>query len=91
MRYVLFYDVAEDSRSRAQLHFAEHRARWIEFQARGTLLLIGPFTEPVPGGAMAVFTTREAAEEFARSDPFVRHGVVRAWHIREWDEALSGP
>lgn len=37
---------------------------------------------------MAVFTTRDAAEEFAAGDPFVRNGVVRHWHIREWSEAL---
>jgi uncharacterized protein YciI len=27
-------------------------------------------------------------EEFAEGDPFVLNGVVRAWHIREWDEAF---
>jgi len=36
---------------------------------------------------MAVFTTPEAAEEFVNGDPFVLHGVVRRWQIREWDEA----
>jgi hypothetical protein len=39
-------------------------------------------------GAMGIFTTREAAEEFVRGDPFVRHGVVRSWTIKEWNEAL---
>jgi uncharacterized protein YciI len=34
--------------------------------------------------------SRQAAEEFARNDPFVVHGVVRGWSIREWNEALSG-
>ena len=34
---------------------------------------------------------REAAEEFAQSAPFVRHGVVRDWSIREWNEAISEP
>jgi uncharacterized protein YciI len=39
-------------------------------------------------GAMSIFTTRDAAEEFVRGDPFVLHGVVRNWTIREWNEAL---
>ena len=39
---------------------------------------------------MAVFTSREAAEEFAKGDPFVLNGVVRSWHVREWGEALAG-
>jgi uncharacterized protein len=35
---------------------------------------------------MAVVTTREAAEEFMSGDPFVIHGVVSGWQIREWRE-----
>jgi uncharacterized protein YciI len=38
---------------------------------------------------MAIFTTRQAAEEFVRGDPFVLHGVVRRYVIREWNEALT--
>jgi uncharacterized protein YciI len=37
---------------------------------------------------MAIFTSREAAEEFVRGDPFVVNGLVRSWHIREWDETF---
>ena len=37
---------------------------------------------------MGIFTTRAAAEEFVRGDPFVLHGVVRNWTTREWNEAL---
>ena len=29
------------------------------------------------------------AEEFAKDDPFVLNNVVRAWHIREWNEVLT--
>jgi uncharacterized protein len=87
VRYVLLYQSAEDVAVKAPLHFAAHRARWSEFQDRGTLLLIGPFIDQ--SGAMAVFTTREAAEEFAQGDPFVVNGVVSSWQIREWNEALT--
>ncbi len=37
---------------------------------------------------MAVFSTREAAEEFVRGDPFVLHGVISKWTILDWNEAL---
>ena len=50
--------------------------------------MIGPFANALEDGAMGIFTTREAAEEFVRGDPFVLHGVVRNWAIREWNEAL---
>jgi uncharacterized protein YciI len=49
--------------------------------------MVGPFVDPREG-AMSVFTTREAAEEFAAGDPFVLNGVVRSWRIYEWNEVL---
>ena len=88
MRYVLLYESGDDVAEKAPLHFPAHRARWQEFRDKGTLLLIGPFTDQ--SGAMGVFTTREAAEEFAANDPFVLQGVIKAWQIREWREALAG-
>lgn len=88
MRYVLIYDSADDVAQTAPVHFAAHRARWQEFEADGTLLLIGPYSDQ--SGALAVFTTREAAEEFAHGDPFVLNGVVRSWSVKEWAEALGG-
>jgi uncharacterized protein YciI len=89
VKYLLIYTSADDVAEKAPLHFAAHRARWAEFRANGTLLLIGPYADQ--SGALAVLTTREAAEEFARSDPFVLHGVVREWSVREWLGALGGP
>ena len=88
MKAVVFYESAAGLAEKAPLHMAEHRARWREFADRGELLMIGPFAHAQEDGAMAIFTTREAAEEFVRGDPFVLHGVIRNWNIREWNEAL---
>lgn len=88
MKYVLFYESAGAPADLIQQHFPAHRARWHEFHQAGSLLLIGPFTD---GGAMSVFSSRAAAEEFAAGDPFVLHGVIGNWHIREWSEALLNP
>jgi uncharacterized protein YciI len=49
--------------------------------------MVGPFANPQEG-AMAIFTTREAAESFAEGDPFVVNGVVSHWVVREWNEAI---
>ena len=87
MKYVLFYESSLDGLAKAPVHFAAHQARWKEFHDRGTLLMVGPFGDPRQG-AMALFTTDEAAREFAQSDPFVLNGVVSQWHVREWNEAL---
>ena len=88
MKAVVFYDSGPDVAARAPAHMAGHRSRWAEFGRRGDLLMIGPFANAQEDGAMAIFTTREAAEEFVRGDPFVLNGVVRNWFIRDWIEAL---
>jgi uncharacterized protein YciI len=86
-KYVLFYESSPDVLTKAPLFAAQHRALWEEFYKDGALLMIGPFTSPEEG-AMGVFSTREAAEEFVQRDPFVHNGVVARWSIREWHEAL---
>jgi uncharacterized protein YciI len=95
MKAVVFYESADDVAVKARPHFAAHSARWKEFADRGELLMIGPFANAQEDGSMGIFATRAAAEEFVRGDPFVLHGVIRNWTIREWNEALvpgpSGP
>jgi len=89
VKYVVFYQSAPAAVPIARLHFPAHRARYEDFHARGALLMIGTFANPQEEGSMAIFTTREAAEEFVSDDPFVVHGVVSNWEIREWNEALA--
>jgi hypothetical protein len=87
VKYVLFYESAGGSAELIQQHAAAHRARWAEFHEAGSLLLIGPFADG--SGAMGVFSSRAAAEEFAAGDPFVLHGIAASWHVKEWMEALT--
>lgn len=89
MKYVLFYDSSPDVASKAPVHYPAHRTRVEAFHERGTLLMIGTFANAQDDGSMAVFTTRDAAEEFAIEDPFVLNGVVARWRIREWNEVLA--
>jgi uncharacterized protein YciI len=88
MKVVMFYEVASDGLSKAHIHFEAHRARLNAFHARGALLMAGPFANPAEG-AMGIFTSREAAEEFIQGDPFVVNGVVAKWSLREWNEVLA--
>jgi uncharacterized protein YciI len=88
MKYVLFYEAAPDFRSKVLVHIEAHRALWRSFSADGRLLMIGPFADEPAGGAMGVFTSRGAAEDFVARDPFVASGLVAKWTVREWMEAL---
>jgi uncharacterized protein len=82
IRYVLSYESGD--LSQAPANFPAHRARFTEAMERGVLLSLGAFTDG--SGSLAVFTSREAAEEFVAGDPFVLNGVVSKWLVREWRE-----
>ena len=87
-RYLLLYESPPSARARVPEFFPAHSAYADEFRVRhpGALVMIGPFPETEDGqpGAMSIFTSREAAEEFAPSDPFVVNRVVARWYIRRW-------
>lgn len=83
MKTLMFYELAPDGIVKAQAHFATHRTRLAEFHAKGTLLMAGPYGSP-PVGALGIFTSRAAAEEFVAGDPFVLNGVVADYSFHEW-------
>ncbi|WP_369138908.1 YciI family protein [Modestobacter versicolor] len=89
MKHVMSYRAVEDFLPLAMQHGPDHVTRLHEFRDRGVLLMAGTLDEPMNGDALAVFTTREAAEEFIAGDPFVVHGVVAQWTVRPWDEVLA--
>lgn len=69
--------------------YPRHKAFLDQFLSRGEVVGVGPFTDP-EGGNMALFRTREAAEAFAKSDPFLLEGVVKEYQIKDWaDQMLS--
>jgi uncharacterized protein len=87
MKIVSFYELAPDALPNIQTHFPAHRARLDDFHARGLLIAAGPLGNP-PEGALAIFTSREAAEEFIHGDPFVTNGLVSKWRLVEWNAAF---
>jgi uncharacterized protein len=88
VKYLLSYEPVDDVLSKAPEHFPAHSARLDDFHGRGVLLMVGTFSDPQEG-SLSIFTSREAAEEFVADDPFIHHGVIRSWQIREWDEVLA--
>lgn len=89
--WVVLYEGVGDPAlmDKARELYPEHRARLDAAHAQGTLLMVGPFGDPVHEGAMSVWSSREAAEEFVAGDPFVVHGRVPRWHLRQWNETFS--
>jgi uncharacterized protein YciI len=84
--FVLFYESADDVMTRAAAVYPAHAEHVDQFVTAGELLAVGTFADPQADGAMSVFRSRDAAERFAASDPFVAEGVVASWTIKEWNE-----
>jgi uncharacterized protein len=88
--FLLFYDVVPDYATRRQPFRAEHlQAAWAA-QSRGELILAGALANPADG-AVFLFAgeSPQAAEAFARADPYVREGIVTRWRVREWTTVVG--
>ena len=96
MDYLLIYDYTADYPERRGPFRDQHLALAWAAQAEGILILAGVLTHPTDG---AVFHFKcdspGAIEAFVQADPYVQHGLVTRWQIREWvtavGEAASSP
>ena len=88
MMYILFYDYGENAFERRAPYRDEHLGLANAAHARGDVVLAGAFTDPLDGAAL-VFRTREAAEAFPQTDPYVASGLVTGWRIREWNVVVG--
>jgi uncharacterized protein len=90
MHHILFYDVVENFTDKRTEFRAAHLAGVREAFERGDLVLAGALAEPADG-AVLVFRgpTSELAERFARNDPYVRNGLVKAWRVRKWATVIG--
>jgi len=90
MHYLLSYEVVPDYVARRARFRDEHLALAEKAVARGELVLGGAVGDPVEG-AVLLFQgeSPEAAERFARSDPYVRNGLVTGWRVRLWNTVVG--
>ena len=65
--------------------YPRHKAVVDTFKARGEVIGIGPFADR---GNMGIFRTREAAEAFAKQDPFILEGLVKSFVILDWNDTM---
>jgi len=57
---------------------------------RGEVAMGGALGDPADC-ALLVFRGQspDAAEAFAKADPYVKHGLVKAWRIRKWNTVVG--
>jgi len=65
--------------------YPRHSTYVQEFAKGGQIWMIGTFGDPMVQGSMAIFRSRDAAEEFLANDPFTTEGLVYRAELREWD------
>ena len=84
-RQILFYDYVADILERRGPYREAHLAGIQAGRESGQVVMAGPLGDP-PHGAMIVFgdVGRSTIEAFARSDPYVKAGLVAAWRVEPW-------
>lgn len=93
--YVIFFTTKFNSmdeiKEKAPKALEDHLSRSNQLHRQGKVLMAGAFRnnpgEPIK--TMAVFYTREDAEEFAMGDPFLLIGMVSEWRIEQWANILK--
>ena len=85
MKAVVIGEGSGASRDAIMAVYPRHKAVVDAFKERGEVIGIGPFADR---GNMAIFRTREAAEEFTRQDPFILEGLVKSYVIRDWNDTM---
>jgi uncharacterized protein YciI len=86
----LVYELVDDYLDRRPPLRAEHLAKAEAARERGELVLAGALAEPVDKALLVwAETARDAAQQFARSDPYVVNGLVKRWTIQPWNVVVG--
>jgi uncharacterized protein YciI len=85
MHYLLFYDAVDNYEERRKPFREAHIAYARSAVARGELVLAGALAGPTDGAVLQFRADSPvAAENFAKSDPYVLNGLIKQWRVREW-------
>jgi len=91
MHFLLFYEVGEDYVARrGEFRNAHLELAWAA-SGRGELVLAGALADPIDGAVLLFKSDSPAiAEDFAKVDPYVTSGIVKRWHVRQWNTVVGG-
>lgn len=91
-QYLLKYEYIPDVLEKRGPYREGHIGLAKKMVAEGKCLSGGPTGEPnmeIPTGALFVFTELEAAELYAKEDPYVKNGIVTSHSIEEWNVVVQ--
>ncbi|HEY0062702.1 MAG TPA: YciI-like protein [Telluria sp.] len=90
MHYLLMYDLAADYLERRGAYRDAHLALAWQAQERGEIVIAGALAEP-SDMAVLLFQCDSPAlpEAFAKADPYVIHGLVTGYRVRQWNTVVG--
>jgi uncharacterized protein YciI len=90
VHYLLMYELAPDYLARRGEFRNEHLKLAWEAEQRGEMVMAGALADPADT-AVLLFNgdSPEAAERFARTDPYVTQGLVKSWRVRPWTTVIG--
>lgn len=90
MYYILFYKTVENYIEKRVPFRDEHLGLAQQAYKNGSLIMAGALADPADS-AVLVFKgdSPVVAEEFVRSDPYVKNGLITEWHVRPWTVVIG--
>lgn len=90
MHTILTYELNDDYMQKRGQYRQEHLDLVNQSYAAGELQLAGALSDPADK-AMLVFKgdIPEKVTVFAQADPYVKHGLIKAWSIRKWTTVIG--
>ena len=84
------YELAPDYLARRGEFRNEHLKLAWEAEQRGEIVIAGALADPADQ-AILLFSgdSPEAAERFAKADPYVAEGLVTSWRVRQWNTVIG--
>lgn len=90
MHFLLIYDLVPDYLTRREQYRNEHLALAWEAHKRGELVIAGALADPTDGAVLFFQADSPAVvEAFAKADPYVVHGLVARWEVRQWNTVVG--
>lgn len=90
MHYLLCYDLAPDYLERRAQFRDEHLQLAWDAQERGEIIVAGALSDPADMAVLMFQGDSPAvAERFAKADPYVIHGLVSGYRVRQWNTVVG--
>ena len=86
-QYLLHYDYIPNVLEKREPYREGHLNLAKDMIAHGTCVSGGPVVEAgggAPTGALLIFTTEQAVQDFVQGDPYIAGGIVTRHSIQEW-------